>query len=122
MVLVNEKHEVREVLSQFLKLNDIDVLSTGNNGKEAVELYEKFKPDIVIMDLLMPKYDGFFGLESILAINPFAKIIIITPVKDFGIKKKIEGRCSAILQHSCEMDKLIDIINSVDLDYAVIKR
>lgn len=63
---------------EVLDLLQIDVLSTGNNGKEAVELYEKYKPDIVFTDLMMPNYDGMYAIENIKDKNPSSKIIMIT--------------------------------------------
>lgn len=120
VIVINKKQEVREILSKFLSLNDIDVLATGSNGKDAADLFEKFKPDIAIMDLSMPKYDGFYGLIHIQKTNPHAKIIMITPSKDFKIKTKLEkSKCSAIIQNSCEMDKIIQIIHHLMLDYAL---
>jgi len=41
-------------------------------------LYKKHKPDLVFLDVLMPKYDGIYGLEEIKKINPDAKVVIIT--------------------------------------------
>lgn len=121
VIVVNEKQETQEILSKFLSLNDVDVLATGSNGKDAVDLFEKFNPDITIMDLSMPKFDGFYGLIHIQKINPAAKIIMITPSKDFIIKTKLEkNRCSAIIQNSCEMDKIIHIIHTLMLDHTLI--
>lgn len=121
VIVVNKKQDVREILSKFLSLNDIDVLAIGNNGKDAVDLFEKFKPNITIMDLTMPKFDGFYGLTHIQKINSSAKIIMITPSKDFNIKTKLEKNgCSAIIQNSCEMDKIIQIIHNLMLDCALI--
>lgn len=48
------------------------VLAVGNNGSDAVELYQKFKPDIVLMDVRMPIMIGFIGwrtLESVILVQ-----------------------------------------------------
>jgi len=114
---------VREILSKFLCLNDIDVLATGNNGQDAVNLFEKFNPDITIMDLSMPKFDGFYGLTHIQKMNPDAKVIMITSSKDYKIKTKLEkNQCSAVVQNSCEMDKMIQIIHHLMSDHRLISR
>lgn len=52
--------------------------SEAVNGKEAVELYSSYKPDIVFMDLTMPEKTGIEALEEIKKINPDAKVVIIT--------------------------------------------
>lgn len=97
-----------------MSLNDVDVLATGCNGKDAVDLFKKFDPNITIMDLTMTNFDGFYGLINIQKINPAAKIIMITSSKDFSIKTKLEKNgCCAIIQNSCEMDKIIHIVHAL---------
>lgn len=50
----------------------------GYNGKQAAELYERHRPDIVFLDLMMPEYDGFYALEKIRQVDPDAAIIVVT--------------------------------------------
>ena len=47
----------------------------------AVDAYKKFKPDVVTMDINMPKADGIQALQSILRINPRAKVVMVTAVE-----------------------------------------
>ncbi|MFB5638442.1 MAG: response regulator, partial [Nitrosarchaeum sp.] len=56
----------------------IDVIATGTDGKDAVKLYEKHRPDIIFVDLVMPKYDGFYAIENIKKIDTSARIIVVT--------------------------------------------
>lgn len=58
-IIIEDDVELCEVEKELLELNDITVISIENNGLEAVEMYDKFRPDIVLMDVRMPKYDGF---------------------------------------------------------------
>ena len=62
----------------MMELCGLEVLATGNDGKEAVDLYKKFKPDIIFSDIRMPVYDGFYAINEIQGINDSAKIIAIT--------------------------------------------
>ena len=78
VIVIDSDLDIREVYSEFLRLKSIDVLATGNNGKDAVELYQKYRPDIVLMDLGMPDFDGFYGLENIRKTDPNAKVVINT--------------------------------------------
>lgn len=77
-IVIDDDKDIVNIFSELLKLNKIDVLATGNNGKEAVELYEQCKPDIVFTDLNMPKYDGNYAIDKIKEKYPNSKIIIMT--------------------------------------------
>jgi len=69
-------------LGRFFKdVLGFDVLATGENGEEAVELYRKHMPDLLTMDLTMPKLDGRGALMQILAEFPSANILVISAVK-----------------------------------------
>ncbi len=74
VILVDDDKDTLEIFEDYLELKGVNVLATGKNGKEAVELYLKHKPDIVLLDVMMPEYDGFFGLKNIRRLDPNAKI------------------------------------------------
>jgi two-component system chemotaxis response regulator CheY len=57
------------------------VAATGENGEEAVELYRTHKPDLITMDLTMPKLDGRGALMKILEEFPAARVLVISAVK-----------------------------------------
>lgn len=77
-ILVDDDQDIVDVFSELLHMIDVDVLATCNNGKKAVELYKKHKPDLVLTDLQMPEYDGYYVVENIMDIDPNAKLIIVT--------------------------------------------
>ena len=65
-------------MSELLEINGINVVGKGHNGLEGLQLYEKFQPDAVLLDLMMPEYDGIFALKKIREIDPKSIVIIIT--------------------------------------------
>lgn len=77
-IVIDDDQDIVETFCDLLYLINVDVLATGNNGKDAVELYEKHTPDIVFTDLQMPDYDGFYAVENIKDRNLNSKIIIVT--------------------------------------------
>lgn len=71
--------------SLFIRTSLKDVLKKGNyqileatNGKEAVELYQDYKPDIALLDITMPEMDGMEALRAIKVIDENAKVIMCT--------------------------------------------
>ena len=77
-IVIDDDVDTVDVFCDYLKLVDVKVLGRGYNGKSAVELYQKYNPDVVFLDLMMPDYDGFYALENIRKINPAAKVVVVT--------------------------------------------
>ncbi|TBR08905.1 MAG: response regulator [Candidatus Nitrosotenuis sp.] len=77
-IIIDDDRDTVEVFVDYMKILNVNVLAKGYCGKDAVELYEKYKPDLVFLDLMMEDYDGFYALEKIRKINPDAKVIIVT--------------------------------------------
>ena len=79
VMLVEDHSMVRQGLKQLIELeNDIKVVVEAADGLQAVDFYPIEKPDVVLMDINMPKQSGLQALEIIKGKNPDAKIIILT--------------------------------------------
>ena len=120
VIVIDDEPDVREVLSEYLSLKSINVLATGNNGKDAVELYKKFAPDVVLMDFMMPEYDRLFGLQNIRKMNSNAKVIMVTGNANSDIHTKLtESGSSLIIQKPCDMDNLVETIGKISSDNSI---
>jgi two-component system chemotaxis response regulator CheY len=65
----------------FAEVLGFTVAATGENGEEAVELYRAHRPDLITMDLTMPKLDGRGAITRILQEFPHARVLVISAVK-----------------------------------------
>ena len=83
-VLLAEDHMiVREGLRSVLEAEgDIEIVGQAQDGREAVELTEKLLPDIVIMDIAMPRLNGMEATRQILKIAPATRILILSAHSD----------------------------------------
>lgn len=81
-LIVDDAVFMRVVLKDILIQNGLasEVFEAGD-GIMAVEAYKKHRPDIVTMDVNMPKADGISALKSILQFDPNAKIVMVTSVE-----------------------------------------
>ncbi len=79
-VLLAEDHLiVREGLRALLKLEaDIEVVADAGNGREAVALAAKHRPDVIVMDIAMPLLNGLEATRQILHSNPLVRILILS--------------------------------------------
>jgi DNA-binding response OmpR family regulator len=114
VIVVDDDRDTVEVFTEYLAIKGIDVVAKGYNGKEAVELYKEHTPDITLLDVMMPMYDGFYGLQNIRRINPNAKVIMVTADLTSDTEKKMhELQASAILYKPYEIDSVVETIDKV---------
>jgi len=75
----------RELLKKIVHETEHEVVAEAKNGDEAIELYRKVRPDLVLMDIVMPagenEVDGMAALKRILQENPSAKIVICSALE-----------------------------------------
>ncbi len=95
------------VLCEFLQIKDLDVIGRGKNGQDAIKLYNQLHPDAVIMDVMMPEFDGYYGLEGIKKSDPNATVVMVTADKTDGTRKKLMSlNASAILYKPNDVNKI----------------
>jgi len=93
VMLVDDHNVVRSGLATFLRAyEDLDLTGEAKNGLEALDLCRKKKPDVILMDLIMPEMDGIAATRAILAEHPDIKIIAMTSFED---EELVEGVLAA---------------------------
>ncbi|MGY5148255.1 MAG: response regulator [Candidatus Nitrosopumilus sp. bin_7KS] len=112
-ILIDDDSDIVDVLSELLRTMDVDILATGNNGKDAVELYKKFKPDLVLTDLQMPRYDGYYAVENIKDVDSKAKFIMITADLDVCNSNLLNLLNIPILHKPFDTNKIKQTIDDV---------
>jgi DNA-binding NarL/FixJ family response regulator len=81
VVLADDHAVVRQGLRTFLDLQeDIEVVAEASDGEEAVEAAERLDPDVVLLDLVMPRLDGVGALERLRAVR--ARVVVLTSFGD----------------------------------------
>lgn len=114
VLVVDDDIDTLEVFAEFLEIKDVEVVGRGHDGKEAVELYEKHRPDFVLMDVMMPDYDGFYGIEGIRKVDPNAKIIMVTADVSMETKSKLKQlKPAAVVHKPYEIDDLINFMQTM---------
>jgi len=84
-VIVDDSAFVRKVVREMLAGSpDIEVVGMARNGKEALELVEQLKPDVVTCDLLMPELDGVGFVRKQMERKPVAILILSASAEDAG--------------------------------------
>lgn len=93
VLLVDDHMVVRSGLSTVLSVyDDLKLVGEAGDGEEAIQLCERLQPDVVLMDLLMPKMDGVTAIKAIKTRWPKIQIIALTSFKE---KEYVEGALKA---------------------------
>ncbi|MBD3174364.1 MAG: response regulator [Armatimonadia bacterium] len=78
ILIVDDAMFMRVTLRNMLTKEGHEICGEAENGEEAVAKYHELKPDVVTMDITMPKMDGIAAVKEILSTDPDAKIIMCT--------------------------------------------
>jgi pilus assembly protein CpaE len=83
VIVVDDTDESREMILRMLQFDqDINIIGTGKTGLEAIEIAQKLKPDVMVMDINMPDMDGITATEAIRKKVPFVQILILSVQND----------------------------------------
>ena len=78
VLFVDDSSFMRGILKGIILKEPFLLAGEAENGLEAVEQYQTLKPDLVTMDIVMPEMDGIDAVKAIRAINPDARIIMVS--------------------------------------------
>jgi len=114
LLIVDDHSVVRQGLQMFLKLDrDLEIIGEAVNGKQAIELVAELKPDIVLMDLLMPVMGGVEAIGIIRRDYPDSEVIALTSVlEDKAVIEAIRAGAIGYLLKDTEADELIRAIKA----------
>jgi len=115
-VLVADDHvTVLEGLAAIIgRQSDMIVVAQASNGREAVELWRKQRPDVALLDLRMPMLDGIGAIEEIRAQNDSARVIVLTTFDtDVDISKAIKSGAKGYLLKDAPREELLACIRTV---------
>ncbi len=114
-VLITDDHKVvRRGLRGFLELDpELEVVGEASNGEEAVELARSLKPDVVLMDLLMPEMDGIEATGEIRRELPEVEVVALTSVlEDASVTGAIRAGAIGYLLKTTDADELCEAIRA----------
>ena len=114
VLIVDDHQVVREGLRSFLDvIDDIELVGEAADGIAAVDMVKRFAPDVVLMDLVMPKLDGIEATRQVKMIDPNIKVIALTSfTEDDKVFPAIQAGASSYLLKDVSPDNLIDAIRA----------
>ena len=122
VLIVDDHAVVREGLRTFLELqDDVEVIAEAADGEEAVESAQKLRPDVILMDLVMPKLDGIAAMRRLHDLLPDARVIVLTSFLDEDrLLPAIQAGAAGYLLKNAEPAELARAIRAAHAGEAII--
>lgn len=86
ILIVDDSLFIRKTMREFLKAGSHDVAGEAENSEQALTLYRELKPDLVTMDIIMPRESGLEAIRRIREYDPNARIVVVSAM---GQKKVV---------------------------------
>ena len=109
VMIVDDSAFMRSLLSKVITRHGYEVAAEAENAEDALKKYRETKPDIVIMDIIMPEIDGITAVKELMKIDPDAKIIMCSSVgQEAMIKDAIEAGAKGFITKPFKEEKIIE--------------
>jgi len=114
ILIIDDAKFMRITLRNILINANHEVIGEGENGKEAIELYREFRPDLVTMDITMPEMDGIEAVKMIKKEFPNAKIVMCSAMgQQKMVVEAIEAGAKDFIIKPFDELRVTDAINRV---------
>ena len=114
VMVVDDHPVVRDGLrNMFLVFDDLELLSEAEDGNQAIELCGREPPDVILMDIVMPRMDGIAATRAILERYPQIRVIILTSYpEDNLVQKSLEAGALGYMLKNAPIDDLANAVRS----------
>jgi two-component system, chemotaxis family, chemotaxis protein CheY len=88
LLVTDDAMIIREMIKDAAMSAGWEIAGEASNGQMAVDMYQELRPDVTTLDLVMPNYDGMHGLRGIKALDPAAKVVVVSALDQKSILKQ----------------------------------
>lgn len=114
VVIVDDNEDITSVMSDILDIGGFNIVGIGHDGKEAVSLYRKHKPDFIFLDVRMPIMNGIQALKEIKEEDSKANVIMITADDGTGIIQELKKlNATAIIVKPFKIETIFETIKNI---------
>jgi two-component system chemotaxis response regulator CheY len=112
ILITDDSILARKQLKDIISTLGNPVFVEATDGQNAIDKYKEEKPDLVFLDIVMPKKDGNAAIQEIMEFDPNANIIIASSVgTQSQLKKALEAGAKDFIQKPLDKDQVLRIVN-----------
>ena len=113
VLLVDDSEFMRNLLREILE-GEFEIVGEAENGVEAIELYKEHRPDLVMMDIVMPIRDGIEATSKIKDLDPGSHVIMCTSIgQEEKMKKAVKAGADGYITKPFQKPSVMDAIQDV---------
>lgn len=117
VMIVDDALFMRKMLSDILKKEGFEICAEAENGKDAIDKFRQLKPDVVTMDIVMPKVneiDGIGAVKEIIKNDPGAKIIMVSAMGQHSlVVEAIQAGAKDFITKPFQPSRVLEAINRI---------
>lgn len=114
VMIVDDALFMRNMLKDIFTRAGHEVVAEAEDGQQALERYQEIKPDLVTMDIVMPKRSGIEALRDIMALDAKACIVMVSALgQDSLVLEAVESGARDFIVKPFKEDKVLDVIRRV---------
>ena len=114
VIIVDDNEDIVNVFSDILEIGGFNVVGIGHNGKDAISLYIKHKPDFIFLDVMMPIMNGIQALKEIKEEDPKANVIMVTADNGAEVIQELKKlNATAIIIKPFKIETIFETIRNI---------
>jgi len=114
VMVVDDALFMRNMLKDIFVRAGFEVVAETDNGEAAPQLYQDTKPDLVTMDIVMPKKSGIEALQEIIATDPQARVVMVSALgQDSLVLEAVEAGARDFIVKPFREDKVLETIRRI---------
>ncbi len=114
VMIVDDAEFMRMIIRDILLMHGHEVVAEVGDGEEAIQTYLEVKPDIVLMDIIMPDLNGKEALQKLLIMDPSAKVVMCSSLGQQAlITESMKIGAMGFIVKPFEPDGMLDIIRKI---------
>jgi two-component system chemotaxis response regulator CheY len=115
VMTVDDSAAILTIIAAYLEDSEFDVVASERDGRRAVQRFQEIKPDIVLLDLIMPGQSGVETLGQILQIDPAACVVMISSLgTEDAVHECLSTGATSFLQKPFTRDDFIEFMRGVE--------
>ncbi len=114
VMIVDDAEFMRMIIRDILLMHGHEVVAEVGDGEEAIQTYLEVKPDLVLMDIIMPDMDGKEALQKLLVMDPEAKVVMCSSLgQQTLITESMKIGAMGFIVKPFESDEILDVIRKI---------
>jgi DNA-binding NarL/FixJ family response regulator len=114
VLVVDDHKSFAQLLGGALEASGMTLVGVADSGSQAVSMAEAFKPDLVVIDIEMPRQDGLAATRLIRTVSPETAVAVVTAHRDPDwVTRAAQAGASAFIPKNGSLDEMIDVLSRV---------